>query len=63
MKRAYDCVSLFRAFRRAATTSLLILRNWRGQEQSARRQQLSADMLLRFAHSCGLQRFDSRTVS
>ncbi|GAI91527.1 unnamed protein product, partial [marine sediment metagenome] len=30
--------------------SLLILRNWKGRTQTARRQQFSADMLLRFTH-------------
>jgi len=41
---------LRRAFRHAATRSLLILRNWKGRAQTARRQQFSADMLLRFTH-------------
>ena len=39
-----------RMFRINATRSLMILRNYKGHQKSARRQQVSADMMLSFAH-------------
>jgi len=41
---------LKRMFRINATRSLMILRNYKGHQKSARRQQVSADMMLSFAH-------------
>ncbi|MDI6897829.1 ATP-dependent helicase [Methanocella conradii] len=41
---------LKRMFRINATRSLMILRNYKGHQKSARRQQVSADMLLSYAH-------------
>lgn len=41
---------LKRMFRINATRSLMILRNYKGHQKSARRQQVSADMMLSYAH-------------
>jgi ATP-dependent Lhr-like helicase len=41
---------LKRMFRINGTRSLMILRNYKGHQKSARRQQLSADLLLSYAH-------------
>jgi len=41
---------LKRMFRINATRSLMILRNYKGHQKSAKRQQVSADMMLSFAH-------------
>jgi ATP-dependent Lhr-like helicase len=41
---------LKRMFRINATRSLMILRNYKGHQKSAKRQQVSADMMLSYAH-------------